>query len=198
MINRIFLDLDDVLCDFTLSALQHVGCPVGPRDFDKYDPKWQFDIIAAANALHDNGRIFTPDEFWRSLPRSFWAGVQPSGICYWLIGACVGLVERDNVFILTCPTRYPDCIAGKLEWIQRFLPSWLHQQFLIGKPKFLCASPESLLIDDSDENVYIFRKRGGHAILVPRPWNTNHSYSHITKEIIHSSLQVKFQYRLMS
>lgn len=192
MIKRIFLDLDDVLNDFTLSALQFVGCPVGPRDFDKFDSKWQFDIIAAANALHDNGRIFTPDELWRSLPRSFWAGVQPSAICDWLIETSASLVGPENVYILTCPTGYPDCIAGKLEWIQRFLPHWLHRQFLIGKPKFLCASPESLLIDDSDANVNAFREAGGDSILVPRPWNSEHACLFSTESILDHRLECRF------
>ena len=50
----------------------------------------------------------------------------------------------------------------------------MQRQFLIGPSKHLCANPETLLIDDSDKNVDSFRKCGGQAVLVPRPWNSLH------------------------
>jgi 5'(3')-deoxyribonucleotidase len=122
--------------------------------------------------MNSRGRIFTVDELWRSIPRSFWANVQKSDMCDWLVEKCAYLVGCDNVFILTAPIRVPDCSAGKVEWIQRFLPMFLHDQFMIGRPKYLCANQESLLIDDSDSNVNDFRRAGGRAVLVPRPWNS--------------------------
>ena len=40
----------------------------------------------------------------------------------------------------------------------------------------VCQS-KTLLIDDSDKNVDSFRKCGGHAVLVPRPWNSLHGFN---------------------
>jgi hypothetical protein len=93
---------------------------------------------------------------------------------YFLLSGAINLVGTENICILTNPRPEPGCIPGKLAWIRDYLPPWLHDQYLIGKPKHLCAYPEALLIDDCDKNVNAFRKHGGEAILVPRPWNSLH------------------------
>jgi 5'(3')-deoxyribonucleotidase len=87
----------------------------------------------------------------------------------------VGDVSEVPICILTGPTKDPECLAGKYEWITTVLPPYLHRQYLIGPRKQFCAHPEALLIDDSDDNVKAFRGAGGHAILVPRPWNSLHA-----------------------
>lgn len=176
-IKTIFLDMDDVLNCFTMSALREVGCPVGPYSFDKYKPKGSFDIIKAANILHpDSEHMFTASNFWRSLKRKFWATIPASKELPMLLEQCEKLVGKENICILTNPVQewYPYVAAAKMEWIGRFLPSWLHKQFLIGLPKHFCARPDALLIDDSDSNVNVFWDYGGQAILVPRPWNSLH------------------------
>jgi 5'(3')-deoxyribonucleotidase len=164
-IKRIFLDLDDVLNEFTMTTLQRLGC-----DIVDYDPAWGWDIVRAANASHPL-RHYTPPTFWDSFDREHWATMPKSDMCDWLVDRCVALVGRDNVCVLTTPTKDPDCLAGKLEWIHANLPSFLHGQYLIGPQKHLCAKPDSLLIDDRDKNVSDFRKAGGQAVLVARPWN---------------------------
>jgi hypothetical protein len=60
---------------------------------------------------------------------------------------------------------------GKKQWIRRYLPEEMWNNYLIGPPKHLCASPDALLIDDVEENVDKFRAYGGRAVLFPRPWN---------------------------
>ena len=170
MINTIFLDLDDVLAEFTMAALQCIGCPVGIREHHRYDPKWGFDIIKAANWLHLT-HTFTPERFWAALPREFWECLPKTKECDWLVEACAALVGKENVCILTAPTYQPYVAAAKIAWIHKVLPEWLHGQFLIGKPKYFCARQDALLIDDSRDNVDYFRAFGGQAILMPRPWN---------------------------
>ena len=172
-LTRIFLDLDDVCNTFTLSALREVGCPVGPWDYDNYDPRWGFNIVKAANALHPNCE-FGATGFWNSLSRKFWATIPKSGEFDMLLKECEALVGRKEMCILSSPTLDPDCAAGKMEWIYKNLPTWLHRQFLIGPPKHFCARPDAVLIDDSDANVKAFRDYGGQAILMPRPWNKHH------------------------
>jgi 5'(3')-deoxyribonucleotidase len=165
---RIFLDLDDVLNDFTMHSLRSVGCKL-----KEYDPEWGWDIVRACNATHPRWHC-TPQTFWNSFGRDHWATIPKSGMCDWLIERSVSLVGYENVCILTSPTPDPDCTAGKQEWIQTNLPGFLHGQFLIGPRKDFCAAPDALLIDDRDKNVDDFRSAGGQAILVPRPWNTLH------------------------
>ena len=178
-ITKVFLDLDDTLNAFTMSALAEVGCPVGPFDFDKFDPSWGMDIVRAANMLHGS-RIFSKQEFWNSLSHKFWRSLPISEECQEISDACANFVGRENVCILTA--FYPDfeqpyVASAKSEWIRDLLPPWMHKNFLIGPNKTPCASPNALLIDDSDKNVDAFRAASGQAILVPRPWNTMHGES---------------------
>jgi len=174
----IFLDLDDVLNTFTLSALKEVGCPIGDFDYNKYNPEWGFDIVSAANDLHPNCE-FTTEEFWGLLDENFWATVPQSYECGWLIDLCATLVGHENVCILTAdPEKVGSKVASaKVEWIHTFLPKWLREQRLIGTPKWFCARPDALLIDDTDRNTDAFCRAGGQAILFPRPWNSLHSYA---------------------
>jgi len=184
---RIFLDLDDVLNQFTMQALAHVGCYVNTESFDDFKPEWGFDIIKAANALHpcagrtlcptSYGLPFTLASFWSRFNRDDWANLPKSDEFDFLLDSCERLVGRENICILTTPILDPDCAAGKVEWIYKYCPKWLHRQYLIGPMKHMCARPDALLIDDSDKNVDKFRAEGGQAILVPRPWNKYHGWS---------------------
>jgi 5'(3')-deoxyribonucleotidase len=185
-INTIFLDLDDVLNDFTMSTLRSLGC-----DIVDYDPKWGWDIVKAANAPHPS-RSFTKETFWDSLDRKHWATIPKSEMCDWLVRKCAAEVGCKNVCILSAPTIDPDSLAGKLEWIHSSLPAWMHRQFLIGPYKHLCARPDALLIDDCDKNVYDFHEAGGHTILVPRPWNHMNAYSNNAKACVKRDLRLYF------
>lgn len=175
MIHRILLDIDDVCNQCTPYALKWLGVPCDyDRFYEKYPTDFGYDIVAAANMLLGYPR-FDVKSFWSMIPRSFWATCPPSEEMSWLLEQCVALVGEDNVCFLTGPTKDPDCLAGKLEWIWRFAPKFMHRQYLIGPRKQFCAQHEALLIDDSDANVDTFRAWGGQAILVPRPWNTLHA-----------------------
>lgn len=169
---RIFLDLDDVLNTFTPYALNHVGCPIDPTDYGAYDPKHGWDIVAAANTMHPHkGLPFTPASFWNCFDRRAWANVPPSDELKLLLRNCVASVGRGNICILTSPILSPSCLEGKVDWIRKYLPEWLHRQFLIGPSKHFCAQPGAMLIDDAQHNIDAFQEAGGQTLLVPRPWN---------------------------
>lgn len=170
-IEQIHIDLDDVLNRCTMAALSHVGCPVDIYDESTFDPEWGWDIVRAANVLHPS-RKFTKESFWMHMDSRFWTNIPKSSECDELIDKCAKAVGRENVCILTTPISDPYCLAGKLEWIHKFTPPWMHRQYMMGVKKELCAKPGSLLIDDRDLNVDRFREAGGSAILMPRPWNT--------------------------
>jgi len=170
MIRRIFLDLDDVCNTLAPFVLHSVGCDIGPTDYASYPREHGFNIADAANALLGEPR-HTPEAFWASMPRSIWVEVPESPLFPWLLEACAAVVGRENVCIATSPTRCPESLAGKLEWIHQHFPDWMHRQYAITPCKHLLARPDSLLIDDYDENTRRFEAHGGRAILVPRPWN---------------------------
>lgn len=168
-IKKIFVDLDDVLNYFTLHALNYVGCPVVFNDFALYQQRWQFNIVKAANELQ--GNHWTPEMFWSQIDRECWKSAPLDENALELLYMCASYVGKENVCILSSPIKDPECLAGKLEWIHENMPPWIHRQFLIGPAKSMCACRGALLIDDHDDNVYKFRKAGGDAVLVPRPWN---------------------------
>ena len=173
MIKRILLDIDDVCNRFTMTALHYVGCRIDPMQYDSFPVECQYDIVGAANKLLGYER-FSVSDFWEHIPRKFWANTPPSEEFPLLLGWCESLVGQENLCLLTSPTIDPDCLAGKLEWIHRFAPRWLHRQYQVGPCKQFCAMHEALLIDDADKNVNKFREWGGNTLLVPRPWNSNH------------------------
>ena len=172
MIKTIFLDIDDTLNNFTLHALNWVGCKVPKHDW--FDPEWGRDIVKAANYYHTSS--FTEKEFWDSIPEECWATAPKTNYCSWLIGRCVQLVGKDNVCILTSPTLDPRCASGKMIWIQDHMPEFLQRQYLIGPPKQFCAHAGALLIDDADKNVELFREAGGESWIVPKPWNRSFGF----------------------
>lgn len=172
MIRRIMLDLDDVCNSFTMHVLGHVyGCEVGSYDYDRFPVECGYGILAAREVLSPHLPRLSKSEFWDSITRDVWRTLPPSRELNWLLGHCEELVGKENVCLLTAPTIDPESLAGKLEWIHSNLPSWLHRQFLIGPVKHFCARPDTLLIDDRDENCRLFAEHGGQSLLVPRPWN---------------------------
>lgn len=175
MIKRILLDVDDTCNRLSMHVLKHVGCNVDPMAYYDFPVECGYDLLAAANKLHPT-RKFELGEFWDSVTRDVWASTPVSHEFEWLLEACERMVGRENICILSGPTKDPDSLAGKLDWIHKHFPKWMHRQYLIGPRKHFCAHPEALLIDDCDANVDAFIEHGGNAILVPRPWNTLHEY----------------------
>lgn len=169
-IKRILLDLDDVCNQLTLACLDFVGCNV--KEQSDIPPCFGYDIISQCNYLHPTKKDWTTEEFWNSIPREIWAKAPKSKEFKQFFPMCVDAVGQENVFIATSPTKDPDSLAGKLEWIHDNLPAYMHRQYLITPRKWLCANEETLLIDDNDFNVKMFHQGKGKAIIFPRPWNS--------------------------
>jgi len=184
---RIFLDQDDVCNTFTMYALQRIGCKVSPTNYADYPPVG-YDIVAAANWL--GGRQYTVPDFWNSIGRQVWATVPESEVFPWLLEEAARSAGRENVCIATAPTKDPDCLAGKLEWIHRHFPAWMHRQYVLTPRKHFLAQPGAVLIDDNEENIHQFEAHGGMGILVPRPWNSAWGRKPLAylKERLHSTV----------
>jgi len=160
---NIYLDLDGVLADFTGAA-----CAVHGR------PKH---LVRGWNWYRDDWGM-SDECFWHpieTLGSAFYANyVRPFPWAYELLN---DVRRYGHVIILTASPLHPGLAASKVEWIKKHLgavpvmttcgnrdvrPAYL---------KGLLAGPESVLIDDSDDNTEVFRRNGGRAILFPQPWN---------------------------
>jgi len=166
MIHTIYLDLDDVLNTLAPYILQHLGAPIAADDYSTYPGR--LDIVLAANRML--GRKYTRTTFWQAISRQVWAETPRSAECCWLLKACKRAVGRE-IYIATSPTKDPDCLAGKLEWIHVHLPKWIHRQFFITPRKWKLAQRGALLIDDNEKNCRKFEAAGGEVLRFPRPWN---------------------------
>lgn len=182
MLNKIFLDLDDVLCVLVPTYLKILGC--GDIDYSDINPEWGYDIVDIVSNLQS--KIYTSENIWSFATHKMWVNLPETQEAKWLLNQCILKVGRENVFILTKPTEDPLCVAGKVEWIQRFLPIDMVSQYFIGAHKYLCAKEDTLLIDDNEDNINLFKINHGSGILVPRPWNSIGAFDikiHITKEL---------------
>jgi hypothetical protein len=175
-ITKIMLDIDGVLGRLIMHAMAVNDCGVTEFDDAKWPHSGSYDIVRAANELRGRRGLppITVGAFWDAVTRDVWASSELTAEANELIQWSKETVGAASVCLLSSPTIAPNCLAGKLEWIYRRMPGWLHRQYLIGPRKHFCAQPTTLLIDDSDDNVTEFRRHGGQALLLPRPWNSRH------------------------
>jgi hypothetical protein len=179
-VKKIFIDLDDVLNKCTMHILHILGTKVtSDLSEDFFDPGWGYDIVKAANCLTETpGVRYTRKTLWDNIGRNNWATIPYSDEFGMLVTKTASIVGKGGISILTKPlVDDPECSAGKHEWIRSRCPQWLRGKWFLGSPKHQCASPVSLLIDDSEKQVGEFKAKGGQAILVPRPWNSLHGYN---------------------
>lgn len=179
-IKSIILDIDDTLNSLTLTIMGDVfGCSVGPYDYDRFPTGVGYDIIKAVNQMLEleGDEQWQLKEFWNTVPRNLWASAPLSKECYYLLSRSAQLVGKENVFLASTPTKDPDAHAGKIEWINAYMPSWMHRQYFITPRKWRLANSETLLIDDCDDNIDKFCKKQGQALIVPRPWNNSNEFN---------------------
>ena len=169
MVKRIFLDVDGVLANWNKGAHQVHGLPYddGPDGYQAWPYKrgpegWDWNKDPKVNL--SIAEIFAPMGF------DFWDQLE------WLHGGrelvSYLLTEHgDKLYLLTAPAQTPGAVDGRLSWISREIPE-LRKRTIICGCKEACAYPGALLIDDCSKNVESFVKAGGHALLVPRPYNT--------------------------
>jgi hypothetical protein len=160
----IFLDMDGVLVDFIGGACELHG-KANPYTQDYAQGHW------GVEALLD----IDPVDFWKPLGRDFWANLKwlPDGKRILMVAEAVSDLA-DNVCLLSTPCDTFGCADGKRDWVKREMPSYAGRLFL-GKKKAALSRPRAVLVDDSDENCREWSERGGTAILVPRPWNSQHT-----------------------
>lgn len=171
MINRIFLDIDDVLNGLSLHIMRHFGCDVGPFDYGLYPINIGYDIITAVE-MCGGSCPSDPATFWDEVTAAdLWKTTPKSPQCDWLIEKAAGIVGQEEVLLATSPTKDPQSHSDKLYWIQNNLPEWIQRQYFITPRKWLLGKPGAVLFDDNIENCDKFGEEGGRAILVPRPWN---------------------------
>lgn len=206
---KIFIDLDDTLLDtFRYLIKWHKRS----TPYNCIENLAIYDLTCFVRA--DNGVTFTQsnisqlgmthEECWGLLPQDFWNKIPIFYWAYELINLCEEMAGRKNVYILTKHIPTTDCVSGKVDWINKYLPQY-SDRFIMCRNKYSIVDERSVLIDDSEENELEFlkNKRDKNFYLFPAFLNRRRSvfldmtgytslHSGTYKEIIFNEIKKKF------
>lgn len=172
MIETVFCDLDGVLVDFNGSATAIIGAENPPKKW-----RWYEDYEDGFRRVND------------ACTWQFWANLDWMHDGHDILRAVIDTFDPAQIYLLTTPMPNPGSASGKMEWIDRHLPTYNKKIFITTASKSVVARPDTLLIDDKDQNVEEFTDAGGEAILVPRPWNELHGWAGEAYQVVKNSLE---------
>jgi 5'(3')-deoxyribonucleotidase len=164
----ILLDMDEVLADFVGGMCREWGAD--PAEVIR---AWEPGVWGTSPAL---SRVIGVDPHLTNEQmldkvrgrEEFWAGLGPTPWAGELLDAVRSLT--DEWYVVSAPTDCGACHSGKVKWLRRYFgPSF--DRFALTPRKEILARPNSLLLDDSDENVRRFAAAGGRAVVFPRVHN---------------------------
>lgn len=156
-IDALFVDLDGVLVDFHSAVAKLWG--LNPEKLKEED--WM--TFGKLGPARNQEEFWTQirkqgTQWWTNLPKLSWADK--------LWASCNASCEK--VIVLTSPGPFPESAAGKYQWVRQHLST---TRMLIGQPKEVCSKPGHILIDDRNVNLEPWKKAGGYALSLRRPWN---------------------------
>ena len=177
MIKTVMLDVDGVLTNFRKGIHDAFN---KPYDYSTLSDKWSFwndwpDVTF--EMVNDACTI----NFWKNLEWMY----DGHGI----LRAVLNKFNHYQIYLLTTPMPNVESPTGRWLWIKNNLPEFYKQVIITQAPKSLLAQPDTLLIDDKDENIDGFVKAGGSGILTPRPWNELHGWANETLQVVENSLE---------
>ena len=193
MRNKIFLDLDGVIADFTTGycGLHGIPNPFLTDSSFRGDEAW--DVVSQTG--------LSSEEFWAPMGREFWASLPKTEEADQIVEAIEATVGMDQTVFLTTPCLTEGCVEGKRDWVDEHYPGMPILFSSAGKgshvgPKDFCAGQGCILIDDHTPNVRNWTKAGGIGFLYPRPWNDLHPYEDLAIfdlwDLLHAILRVDF------
>ena len=186
MINTVFLDVDDVLADFMKGLHKALHIPYDYKNYPYKKGDWN---ILGYQIKSDDNSLVTFDQCNDCCTISFWQHLEEMHDGRNILAAIEYKLVPRQIYLLTTPMPNLESASGKMIWVHDHLPNYLKRTIITQAPKHLLARPDTLLIDDKNENVDDFRKAGGKALLVPRPWNRAHLQADRTVEVVREFLE---------
>lgn len=138
---QIYCDMDSVLTDFNLQFQIYTKYKYTVKEYEE-----QYGSNGVAMIIKEWG-----EDFWSEMPYT------NDGKFLW------NYIKKYSPIILTRPFDFESCYEGKKNWILYHLGRGI--QYIITKDKEQYATPTSILIDDMQENIIPFDRKGGHGIL---------------------------------
>lgn len=158
-----FIDMDGVLADFLGDAFR----------LHNHSNPYNSGLVGEVDLVTYLG-LRDRDQFFKDMDFEFWANLPTTAYCHDIISAIYSKIDRRDTAILSSPAKHPNCIAGKLEWINRHVPFYSNR-YVFAHNKYFCAGEHKMLIDDFERNVVEFIEAGGEAFLLPTLWNSRYA-----------------------
>jgi 5'(3')-deoxyribonucleotidase len=156
---KILLDIDGVLANFADAVIEWYDLPI------KHSEVCDWGKLLEVSGMGKSG-------FWEGLGDEFWMTLK----LYPWAHKVLRLLDGYDIALLTAPATGQ--ASGKQLWIKKHLNRFFFEKrYFIGPGKEFFASPNMLLIDDSDRNIRKFREHEGIAITFAQPWNKLANYS---------------------
>jgi 5'(3')-deoxyribonucleotidase len=182
---KVFLDMDGVLVDFMGGLHKSLRLPYSYEAYPYQKGKWI--MLTGIRGFADIPATFEQcDECCSSI---FWKNLEWMHDGHHILNTVAAKFGVKNIQLLTTPMPNIGSWTGKYRWVHRHLPDFVKRLIVTRAPKSLLAGPDTLLIDDKDENVEEFRAVGGQAILVPRPWNKLHDCQRSARDYVAHKLE---------
>ena len=171
---NIFLDIDGVMSNWNEHALSLIK-----KEMNNSLRQW----ITRGRLINEHPEIDEKHLFkeinnigtkwWATIPLFPW-----SEELYKLIRS------HGNLYFLSSPCRDSSSFSGKAEWVKNNFPK-SKDNIIITKHKYLCASYDSVLIDDMQSNIDKFIRYGGYAYRFPcyLAINTNKKQKEVLNDI---------------
>jgi hypothetical protein len=167
----IYQDLDGCLCNLDKATVEFYNGEF--RDTTLYQNNKHIFVDVIVNTiseLEDALGRSAVTEFLKVTPEKFWADMSwlPTGKALW------DLVKEHDPIILSAPVDIPECMSGKLKWVEKNLGKDIRVILEMDKYKhvtdnLLVRDSERnklrVLIDDSVSKITAWKKAGGMGIL---------------------------------
>lgn len=162
-IDVIYLDLDGVVSNFIKSAAKLYG-------YEEHHllEKWSPGVCKLESVLGVTEDYFI--ESIRKAGKEFWSDMEVYDHAEELYKLCTGYAKT---YICTAPLNWPECLAGKMEFLQKWHGDNFNN-YIITEHKELLANERCVLIDDLEKNIEKFSDNNGKTILFPNISNKNH------------------------
>jgi 5'(3')-deoxyribonucleotidase len=170
---HIFVDMDDVLCDFVKGVGKLWG--FNDAEIERLRHRHHWDMRTVMAQLLGESEPISLERFWKPINGNpnFWKDLEPFPWTYPLVNQILTSKYRYHWSILTSPSQCETSYVGKHRWITQHFGSTLCGKFIPTNRKYLLAQKGTILIDDHEKNIEAFEKAGGQGILFPGLHNKN-------------------------
>lgn len=153
-----FVDFDGVLTNWLDAAAKL--CNIDVKDIEIREELKKGTFL-------DDLDIISEKDMWEKIDAEgtkFWENLEEFP---WTQKLIKELEKISEVYFLTSPGSCISAPSGKMEWLKNHFGEKYITKLIICKDKYICASNDRILVDDSKKKIDKFRENGGHTFTWP-------------------------------